>query len=172
MNDYLNRCVEIIETSTAGLPDAALTQRVDGHWSIIEIVEHLQLAYSGTAKGFDRCLEAGAPSAQRFSLAEKVRKFVVVRVGYFPPGRQAPKFVQPKGDADLPTVIERARRDLKWLDDRALRVRERFGSVAILDHPLLGAFTLEEWLRFHWIHTKHHEKQIRARALGPVGAVR
>jgi hypothetical protein len=164
MNDYLNRCIAIIETSTAGLSDAILVNRPDNRWSVIDIVEHLQLAYSGTAKGFDRCLEADAPSAKRFSWAERARKFVVVRVGYFPPGFEAPKFIQPKGGVDLRTVIDRARRDLEWLDRSAIRVRERFGSSAILDHPLLGAFTLDDWLRFHWIHTRHHQKQIRARS--------
>lgn len=164
MNDYLNRCIEIIETSTAGVPDELLRTRVGGRWSVIDIVEHLQLAYSGTAKGFDLCLEAGVPSAKRFSLANTIRKFVVIRAGYFPAGRQAPKFILPKGDVDLPTAIERARRDLAWLDRSATRVRERFGAAPILDHPLLGAFTLDEWLRFHWIHTRHHEKQIRVRS--------
>ena len=163
MNDYLNRCIEIIEKSTDGLADDVVRKRADGRWSVLEIVEHLQLAYSGTAKGLDRRLAAGAPSAKLSSLRNKVRKFVVVRIGYFPPGRQAPKFIMPKGDIDLPTAIERARRDLEWLDRSAIRARERFGSVEILDHPLLGAFTLDEWLRFHWIHTRHHEKQIRAR---------
>ena len=164
MNDYLNRCIAIIEASTAGLPDAILAHRPDNRWSVVDIVEHLQLAYSGTAKGFDRCLEADAPSAKRFSWADRARKFVVVRIGYFPPGREAPKFIQPKGSVDLPTVIERARRSLEWLDKSAIRARERFGSSAILDHPLLGAFTVDEWLRFHLIHTRHHEKQIRARS--------
>lgn len=163
MNDYLNRCIAIIETATAGLPDDVLTSRPPHRWSIVDIVEHLQLTFSGTAKGFDRCLDAGAPSAKRFSWAERARKFVVVRVGYFPAGREAPKFVVPKGNVDLPTVIARARHDLERLDQSAIRVRERFGSAAILDHPLLGAFTVDDWLRFHWIHTRHHEKQIRAR---------
>ncbi|MEO8680163.1 MAG: DUF1569 domain-containing protein [Vicinamibacterales bacterium] len=163
MNDYLNRCFEIIETATAGVPDDLIKERADGRWSVLEIIEHLQLAYSGTAKGFDRCLEAGAPSAKRFSFADKVRKFVVVRAGYFPRGRQAPKFILPKGGVDLPTVVAGARRDLEWLDASATRARERFGAADVLDHPLLGAFSVDEWLRFHWIHTRHHEKQIRAR---------
>lgn len=164
MNDYLDRCLAIIETSTDRLPEAALTTRDDGRWSVLAIVEHLQLTYSGTAKGFDRCLEAGAPSAKRFSLAEKFQKFAVLRIGYFPQGLQAPKFIVPKGGVDLATAIGRTRHSLEWLDGSALRARERFGSGAILDHPFLGAFTVDEWLRFHWRHTEHHAKQIRDRS--------
>ena len=32
-------------------------KRVDGRWSVAEIVEHLDRTYSGTVKGFDRCLQ-------------------------------------------------------------------------------------------------------------------
>ena len=42
------------------------------------------------------------------------------------------------------------------------RVGDRWSVVEIVEH-LLGAFTLDQWLRFHLVHTKHHEKQIRAR---------
>lgn len=164
MNDYLDRCLVIIKTSTEGLPEAALSARDPGRWSVLEIVEHLQLTFSGTAKGFDRCLEAGAPSAKRFGLADKIRKFAVLRLGYFPQGRQAPKFILPKGGVDLSTAIERTRQSLDWLDGSAARARDTFGSRPILDHPFLGAFTVDDWLRFHVIHTKHHEKQIRGRS--------
>jgi hypothetical protein len=32
-----------------------------------------------------------------------------------------------------------------------------------VDHPRLGALTVDEWLKFHLVHTRHHEKHIRAR---------
>ena len=42
------------------------------------------------------------------------------------------------------------------------RAGDRWSVVEIVEH-LLGAFTVDQWLRFHLVHTKHHEKQIRAR---------
>ena len=85
---------------------------------------------------------------------------------------QAPTHVLPTGQMDLPEVVARAKHDLARLDEVAMRVRERFGTVKILDHPILGAFTIDEWLRFHAIHTRHHEKQIQALRRGAVEGVR
>ncbi len=40
----------------------------------------------------------------------------------------------------------------------------RFGPRArILDHPVLGPLNVGEWRKFHWVHGKHHARQIRER---------
>ena len=75
----------------------------------------------------------------------------------------APKHILPTGALALPVVLEGVKTDLLWLDDAAGRTGRVFGSAKVLDHPILGAFTVDQWLRFHLVHTKHHEKQIRAR---------
>jgi hypothetical protein len=33
----------------------------------------------------------------------------------------------------------------------------------LVKHPVLGDLTLEEWMRFHIVHCRHHAKQIRDR---------
>jgi hypothetical protein len=33
----------------------------------------------------------------------------------------------------------------------------------MLDHPILGALTVDQWLKFHVVHTEHHAKQISQR---------
>jgi len=32
-----------------------------------------------------------------------------------------------------------------------------------MDHPVIGALTVDQWLKFHEVHTKHHIRQIRDR---------
>ena len=172
VNIHLQRCIDIIETSTAGLSADAAARRPDQRWSVVDVVEHLQRAYSGTVTGLERCLETGEPRARHFSLGNRFWTFVIVGLGYFPRGRQAPTHVLPTGQMDLPEVVARAKHDLARLDEVAMRVRERFGTVKILDHPILGAFTIDQWLRFHAIHTRHHEKQIQALRRGAVEGVR
>jgi hypothetical protein len=164
----LERCLAILDDCTRGIAPDAARARIDGRWSVAEIVEHLDRTYSGTAKGFEKCLEAGAPLAKNFSLKGKLRAFVVVTLGRFPEGVPAPKHVIPTSEVDLPTALANARRDLERFDRAAIAARDRFGSGPVLDHPLIGAFTVDQWLRFHVVHTRHHEKQIRARAVGRV----
>jgi hypothetical protein len=46
---------------------------------------------------------------------------------------------------------------------------KRFGSrVKVLDHPILGPLTPQEWRKFHWMHAQLHVRQIeRLRAMAP-----
>lgn len=160
---YLDRCLAVVLDATSGVAPDAPVKRADDRWSVVEIVEHLQRAYSGTAKGFERAIEKGTPLATQASLRQTVQAFALINLGYFPEGRQAPKHVLPTGTVTLPVVIEGVKKDLAWLDDAAVRARRAFGSVKVLDHPILGALSVNQWLRFHLVHTRHHEKQIRSR---------
>ncbi len=163
VSPYLDRCLAVIRDATDGVSEESAARRHGDRWSVVEIVEHLQRAYSGTAKGFERCLEKGAPLATTPSVKQVIQTFVVVNLGRFPEGRTAPKHIVPIGGVALPAVLAAVTRDLQWLDDAAVRTRAALGTGRMLDHPILGAFTVDQWMRFHLIHTRHHEKQIRAR---------
>ncbi len=163
MNNHLQSCLDLITDATTGLSPEAAIKRTGDRWSPVEIVEHLQKSYSGTAKGFERCLEKNTPLATRQTMKQSLQTFAVINLGYLPEGRKAPKQVIPTGTIALPELLEGVKRDLAWMDDAAVRTVRVFGGVRILDHPILGAFTVDQWLRFHLVHTRHHEKQIRAR---------
>jgi hypothetical protein len=162
-SSHLQSCLTVILDATAGVTPESATRRAGDRWSVVEIVEHLQRTYSGTAKGFERCLEQGASLATGATLKQTLQAFGLINLGYFPEGRQAPKHVMPTGAIALPDVLEGVKKDLAWLDEAAVRTGTRFGSAKVLDHPVLGAFSVEQWLRFHLVHTRHHARQIRAR---------
>ena len=149
--------------ATKGAGDESRVRRDPNRWSVVEIVEHLARAYSGTAKGFERCLEKNSPMFSAPTLKQRVQQFALIGLGYFPEGRQAPKFIIPSGELDLGAVIEAVRRDLAKLDESAKRAKEKLGPGKMLDHPIVGALTVDEWLKFHEIHTRHHARQIAER---------
>lgn len=163
VSPYLDRCLAVVLDATAGVTPEAATRHAGDRWSVVEIVEHLQRAYSGTAKGFERCLEKNTPLATPATLKQSLQAFALINLGYFPEGRQAPQHTLPTGTLPLPDVLANVKKDLAWLDEVAGRTRAAFGGVRVLDHPILGAFTVDQWLRLHLLHTRHHEKQIRAR---------
>lgn len=163
MNTHLQQCLDVVLDATTGITPEAAVKRTGDRWSPVEIVEHLQKAYSGTAKGMERCLEKGTPLATPGTLKQSLIAFALINLGYFPSGRQAPKYILPTGEVALADVIEGVRRDLARLDEAAGKARQMFGSAKVLDHPILGALSVGQWLRFHLVHTKHHEKQIRER---------
>ncbi len=163
MNAHLERCHAIILDATRGAGDESRVRRDPNRWSVVEIVEHLARAYSGTAKGFERCLEKGAPLASPASLKQRVQQFALIELGFFPEGRTAPKHIIPSGELDLPAVLAAVPRDLARLDEAASRTREKLGKGKMLDHPILGALTIDQWLKFHVVHTRHHARQIAER---------
>jgi len=163
VSSHLEQCLAIVLDATKGCGAEVSVRRDPSKWSVVEIVEHLTRAYSGTAKGFERCLEKSAPLARSTTLRQKLQQFALLNLGYFPEGRQAPKFILPTGELDLKAVIDAVRRDLARLDDAASQTKQALGSGKMLDHPILGALTVDQWLRFHVVHTEHHAKQIRQR---------
>ena len=163
MHAHLAACRAILDDATRGAGPECSVRKDPNKWSAAEVVEHLQRAYRGTAKGLERCLEKGAPMATGQTFQQKLFSFGLINLGYFPPGRKAPKHVIPTGELDLAAVLDAARSDLARLDAAAIKAREQFGGVKVMDHPLLGAFSVDQWLKFHLVHTRHHEKHIRER---------
>ena len=163
MHPHLERCLAVVMEVTRGAGDDVRLRRDPAKWSPVEIVEHLTRSYSGTAKGFERCVEKGAPLATATTIKQRLQQFALIKLGYFPEGRQAPKHIIPTGDLDHHAVLEAVGRDLARLDDAAIKARQALGSGKMLDHPILGALTIDQWLKFHVVHTQHHARQIAAR---------
>jgi hypothetical protein len=144
-------------------PDQA-DSATGGNWSVAGIVEHLTLSYSKSAAGMQRRREKGPgiPARSR-TLRQRLQQFVIVTLGYFPPGRESPAAVLPTGRhyRDLLADLDRVFGDL----DASLTETSSAlgGSRAVLDHPVLGPFSVNQWRKFHLVHTRHHAKQIRLR---------
>ena len=163
MHPELQRCLTLIDEATAGIDNASAATRVDGRWCVAEIVEHLDRTYTGTVKGFERCLGAGVSRASASTLRSRLRVFAILTVGYFPTGIEAPAHVVPTGRVSLQELLEKVRAHLQALDSAAAATETQLGRGPVMDHPILGPFTVAQWLRFHRIHTRHHQKQILER---------
>jgi len=163
MNPHLEKCLAIVIDATKGGGDECRTRRDPKQWSVVEILEHLTRAYSGTAKGFERCVERGVSLATGATTKQRLQQLLLISFGYFPTGRQAPKHILPTGELDLGAVLDAVSRDLARLDESGMRARQSLGTGKMLDHPILGALTIGQWMKFHEIHTRHHARQIRQR---------
>ena len=163
MNSYLERLRHELEGAVAGAGADDLTKAPPGKWSSAQILEHLFLTYMHTNRGLERCLGQGAPLATRATLKDRFATLLVVNIGYLPAGRKAPERAVPQGmspeEAQRAITPELQKMGL-GLDD----CERRFGArTKILDHPILGPLTAGEWRKFHWVHGRHHARQIRER---------
>ena len=160
----LEHCRDGLRRALAGVSPADAEIAPDGQWSIANIIEHLDLTYTRNAAGLERRLGKGDAPERKRTLRQAAIRTLIVTIGYFPPRRMSPTMVVPQG---LPFTEVAAQLDghLEVLD-RSLSEGERvFGATrAVLDHPVIGPFSIADWRRFHWVHTRHHLKQIQVRS--------
>jgi hypothetical protein len=161
VDPHLTKLEREIISALSGLTPEQLTSHPPGKWCVAEVLEHLYLTYTGTIKGFQRLLEAGKPPVSATTWKHSAQALLVVSFGHLPEGRQAPPQAQPRG---LPpeTILSGLAPKIGEMDALLTQCAARFGANAkVLDHPILGPFSIAQWRRFHLVHGRHHVKQIR-----------
>jgi Protein of unknown function (DUF1569) len=157
----LQKLQKEIAFSIAGLTGSQWTSRPAGKWCAAEILEHLYLTYTGTIKGFSRVAEAQKPLATSPTWMQRGRRWIVLGLGYFPSGRQAPPFTRPRGAA-TENVKSEIGPKIAEMDDMIAHCELQLGKDSnLLDHPILGPLSGAQWRKFHLVHGLHHLKQIR-----------
>jgi len=161
MDFYLQRLQNAIGAVTSGMTPEMLERRPRPHkWSAAEVLEHLYLTYTGTIRGFENCLAAGKPLARARNWKDRLRTAVVVGLGYLPEGRKSPKNAEPRGIPCERVLAEFAEK-IVAMDTVIAQAEGKFGSqVPLLDHPILGPLRASQWRKFHWLHGRHHLKQL------------
>jgi hypothetical protein len=158
---HLKRLQQEIASAVAGLSAEELSWHPPGKWCAAEVLEHLYLTYTGTIKAFQRLAAAGKPPDAAATWAQRRRRWVVLGLSYLPSGREAPSFARPRGLAP-DNVRAEIERKIGEMDDTIRQCEEQFEMRRnLLDHPILGPLTGNQWRKFHLVHGLHHMKQIR-----------
>ena len=163
MPSDLERLRRELEETIAAASDRALSQAPEGKWNSAQILEHLLLTYKNTNYGLGKCQEKGAPLATSATLPHRLGRVVVVSFGYMPKGREAPLRARPQG---LPPAEVRSTifAEIDKMESGFAECERRFGArTKLMDHPILGPLTAKQWRKFHWVHGRHHARQIRER---------
>lgn len=150
---------KMIERATAGMSPEEMARHPEGKWCAAEVVEHLLITYTATNAGLRKVLAKGTPHARRPTLKDLSFQFAVLGITYFPTGRKAPAATVPKG-LDPAKVVPAVSQALPDMDAAITECEKRFGKVRIADHPVLGPLTAEQWRTFHFVHARHHMKQV------------
>jgi Protein of unknown function (DUF1569) len=162
MQPYLDELSKTLHNAIAGMSDEQLLRAPQGKWCAAEVLEHLRLTYTGTAKMLEKNREQAVvdPAA----VDERVvaaRKLIFEKRSFFE-GLQAPPFATPKTAPDA-SVRTRIFEDLQHLDAALSEAEQRRGVDANLgNHFALGPLTGDQWRHFHLQHGRHHAKQIEA----------
>jgi hypothetical protein len=163
MDSHLEHLQQELEDAIGRVGTSGPAQAPPGKWSAAEILEHLFLTYQGTNRGLAKCLERGASLATRATLKHRMATLLVVNLGYLPSGRKAPDRAMPRG-MPVGEVQQGIVKELEKMASGLDECEHKFGvGTKIMDHPFLGPLTAEEWRKFHWVHGRHHLRQLRER---------
>jgi hypothetical protein len=163
MQALLEKALEEIDSATEGMTEEQLLFHHEGKWSSAQILEHLSMAFGHTIRGLNRCLEAGKMLGDRPNLKQRIFHLIVLDLQHFPTGRNAPAMVVPTGRLGGKEAVNAIRNNLIEMDKNLTECKAKLGNKGyLLNHPVLGPLTPANWMTFHFVHTRHHMKQIRA----------
>lgn len=157
---------ELVLGPLAGRPEADWFRAPGGRWSPVQIVHHLALSIDGSGRAFE-ARRAHAPMQRRpRTVLELLGDLVIVRLGWNPPGLQAPAAARPAEHPERAVVAQQLRDGVARFLALERDLLPARASDLFVKHPRLGDLTFPEWQRFHVVHCGHHAKQIRARLAG------
>lgn len=133
-------------------------------WSRRQIVEHLALTYGATAQILDeRLAKRRVSHYQHRTRLQWTLQTMVLGFGYLPAGVPALEETIPDPAGQKMDGEDLANLLLRELDlmDRALQgCRRRFGMERVAPHPIFGPLRVDQWIRYHSVHSRHHIKQL------------
>lgn len=161
MDPHLSQLQQEISSALAGLTDQQLSTHPPGKWCAAEILEHLYLTYTATTKGVQRVLESGQAKVTPVTWMQRGRALLVLGFAYLPSGRESPPMARPQGLPAARVQSEIGAR-IAEMDAILASCESKFGRrLKVLNHPILGPFTVNQWRKFHLVHGRHHIKQIQ-----------
>lgn len=133
-----------------------------GKWTIAQILQHLAIGVDLVAAAFERRQDKTG-MRRRAKPYQTVLRHLVLGLGRIPGGLKAPGFTRPEERPDPELIVAEFRMGVEKLREFAATwPRERQKSLFV-GHPMLGDLNFPEWVRFHYLHCRHHAGQIRQR---------
>ena len=147
----------------AGRPEADWYRAPAGKWTSAQIVEHLAISIEYSAATFEKRRAHDPMTRRQRRLFEKLGSAVILGLGWYPQGFKAPEGTVPAANVTSAAAESKFRAGLaKWNELQHMLLPARRYDLFV-KHPRLGDLTVEEWMRFHVVHARHHAKQIRSR---------
>ncbi|HSY02197.1 MAG TPA: DinB family protein [Acidobacteriaceae bacterium] len=145
-------------------------------WSAQDLIQHLVLVCRSTSRLLETRLQRGKPAHGHGSMVQRLLQVVVLVFGHMPHGAPAPPFARP-GQLHWPAMngdelLEILRQEMDQMDQLLDSCRKRFGIQRAATHFLLGPMRVDQWRRFHAVHTRHHLEQMQGieKSVGPAEA--
>lgn len=134
----------------------------DGNWSLAQIVGHIAIGVDLVATSFEKLGEKKSRE-RRATPEQSLMRHLILGVGEMPEDQEHPHIVEPPERPDPEAVQAQFRMGVERTGQLVSEWPQEKQESVWVAHPLFGDFNLPEWVRFHFVHCRHHAAQIERR---------
>lgn len=132
-----------------------------GRWSLAQILQHLAVSVDTVTAKLEKRKDR-TDMQRRATPRQQLVRHVVLGVGRIPRGRRAGAALpEERPDPDL--AAAQYRMAVQRLAHLAEAVTPDQQGRVFVEHPVFGDLNLPEWVRFFFVHGRHHAHQIDLR---------
>lgn len=132
-----------------------------GKWTLAQILQHLAIGVDVVGTTLEQ--RADKHMCRRAKPHQTVLRHLILGLGAIPGGLKAPAVTKPEDQPDPELIAAQFRMGVEKLRELAGTWPKDLQLNRYVGHPFLGDLNLPEWVRFHYLHCRHHAKQLRDR---------
>jgi uncharacterized damage-inducible protein DinB len=145
-----------------GLRDGQWHEAPAGRWTIAQILQHLAIGVDAIVRRLEERRDR-TDLARRATARQQLLRHLLLGVGRFPPGRKTPAATRPDDRPDPKMAAAQYRMAVERLAALAESLPAEQQARLFVRHPYIGDLNLPEWVRFFYVHNRHHAQQIAVR---------
>jgi hypothetical protein len=133
-----------------------------GRWSLAQVLSHLALAIDAVVQKLEERRDR-TDLSRRASPKQHLLRHLMLGIGRIPRGRRAVEGTQPGDRPDPEMVAAQYRMAVQRLEALCQALPLEQQQRVFVRHPVVGDLNVPEWVRFFYVHNRHHGQQIRVR---------
>lgn len=134
----------------------------NGRWTLAQILHHLAIGVDRVSTQLEERRDR-TDMARRASPRQRLMRQLVLGVGRIPRGRKSPRVALPAERPDPELVTAQYRMGVQRLAQLAESIPPERQTRVFVEHPVFGDLNYPEWVRFFYVHNRHHAHQIAVR---------
>jgi hypothetical protein len=152
----------MILTPLDGVQKEAWHRAPRGRWSVAQVLNHLALGLDAVVRKLEERKDR-TDLTRRATPKQHLLRHLMLGLGRFPPGRRTPEGTVPADRPDPELVAAQFRMAIRRLEGLCETLPPEQQQRIFVRNPVLGDLNLPEWVRFFYVHNRHHAQQIKVR---------
>jgi hypothetical protein len=152
----------MILTPLDGVQKEAWHRAPPGRWSVAQVLSHLALGLDAVVEKLEERRDR-TDLTRRASPKQHLLRHLMLGIGRIPPGRRHVEGTTPVDRPEPELVMAQFRMAIQRLEALCQTLPAEQQQRVFVRHPMLGDLNLPEWVRFFFVHNRHHAQQISVR---------